>query len=148
MQTKQIIVMRADLEMDAGKVGAQTAHASFAFVSRQFRKGHNDQNIFINDVEREWFENSFTKIVVWVYSEEELMEMYYKALDEGIMTHLVVDNGATVFNGVKTRTCVALGPDIPENLDPIVGHLSTTKSKAKVKQAKRASEDIEHNVVG
>lgn len=143
MKTKQIIVMRADLEMDAGKVGSQTAHASFAFVSRQFRKGRNDQNIFISDIERDWFENSFTKIVVWVYSEEELMELYYKVLDEDLMVHLVEDNGTTVFNGVKTKTCMAIGPDTSENLDPIVGHLSTTKSKAKVKEAKRLKSESE-----
>lgn len=137
MKTKQIIVMRADLEMDAGKVGAQSAHASFAFVSRQFSPEFKYHLVKFSDVEMDWFNNSFTKIVVWVYSEEELMEIYDKAIFEKVTTHLVEDNGATVFNGVKTKTCVALGPDISQNLDPIVGHLSTTKSKAKVKEAKK-----------
>ena len=36
---------------------------------------------------------------------------------------LITDAGLTEFNGVPTKTCLALGPDYPENIDPITGNL-------------------------
>ena len=72
---------------------------------------------------KEWLEGSFTKICVSVNSEQELLDIYNKALENNINVKLIQDNGLTEFGGVKTYTCLALGPDYPEVLDPLTKHL-------------------------
>lgn len=72
---------------------------------------------------KDWMENSFTKICVGVSSEAELDEIFKKAEDSGLTVHMVVDNGLTEFNGVKTKTCLAIGPHYSEKIDVITGHL-------------------------
>ncbi len=64
-----------------------------------------------------WLRNSFRKICVYVNSEEELKEVYQKALDKGLMSNLVEDNGTTEFNGVRTLTCCAIGPHYDEKFE-------------------------------
>lgn len=71
----------------------------------------------------EWFANSFAKVCVQVDSEAELEAIYYKALDLGIPASLVVDQGRTEFNGVATKTVVAIGPDYNEKIDELTGGL-------------------------
>lgn len=36
-----------------------------------------------------------------------------------VLIELITDAGLTEFNGVSTRTCLAIGPDTPERLAPI-----------------------------
>ncbi len=110
---KQIIAMRTDLNMRKGKMVAQGAHASVAVIVNNVPDPRID----------EWLEGSFTKICVRVDSELELLDLYEKAKSAGLLTELITDNGTTEFGGVKTRTCVAIGPDTNERLDPITGHL-------------------------
>jgi peptidyl-tRNA hydrolase len=40
-----------------------------------------------------------------------------------IEAHLVIDNGATEFGGVRTNTAVAIGPERSSVLDPLFGML-------------------------
>lgn len=134
-KTKQIIVVRRDLKMKHGKMASQVAHAAMSFLTREGRVGwHHDMlnDVFMNDDDsidkhngaiRDWLANSFAKVILGVDSEEELREIEEKAVENGIMAHLVVDNGRTVFNNIPTPTCLALGPDWNENLDELVRHL-------------------------
>jgi PTH2 family peptidyl-tRNA hydrolase len=122
METKQVIVWRNELKVRKGKIAAQVAHASMAFLTRdgQFLIDCTDGNHYFenqswdlckhNEAIRDWLENSFKKVVVYVISEQELLDIHEKALKQGLISHLVEDNGATEFNGVKTRTCCAIGP--------------------------------------
>lgn len=110
---KQIIVMRKDLNMRKGKMIAQGAHASVKATVYNLR----------NSKISEWLAESFTKIVVSVNSEEELIKIKNKAIKANIICEEIIDNGNTEFGGVKTRTCIAVGPDTNENLDPITGDL-------------------------
>jgi PTH2 family peptidyl-tRNA hydrolase len=135
VNTKQIIVVRRDLKMKHGKMASQVAHAAMSFLTREGRVGWQADmlnDVFMNDDDsidihsesiRDWLENSFTKVVLGVDSEEELREILSKAEESGVMAHLVVDNGRTVFNNIPTPTCLALGPDWNENLDELVRHL-------------------------
>jgi PTH2 family peptidyl-tRNA hydrolase len=135
VKTKQIIVVRRDLKMKHGKMAAQVAHAAMSFLTREGRVGWQADmlnDVFMNDDDaidkhngaiRDWLANSFTKVVLGVDSEEELREILAKAEESGVMAHLVVDNGRTVFNNILTPTCLALGPDWNEALDELVGHL-------------------------
>lgn len=128
--TRQVIVVRKDLNMRKGKIAAQTAHASMAFLSKIYMTSPSGVDIFplifktaISDVELEWLKDSFTKIVVSVDSEDELMEIFHAAEVAGLVVNLITDNGTTEFNGVPTKTCLAIGPDFKEKIDPITGHL-------------------------
>lgn len=71
----------------------------------------------------EWLNGAFTKVVVYVDSEEELLEIKKKAEDTGILCALVTDAGKTEFHGEATNTVVAVGPDDGEKIDRITGHL-------------------------
>jgi PTH2 family peptidyl-tRNA hydrolase len=134
-KTKQVIVVRRDLKMKHGKMASQVAHAAMSFLTREGRVGWQADmlnDVFMNDDDsidkhngaiRDWLANSFAKVILGVDSEEELRELEKKAIEDGIMAHLVVDNGRTVFNGESTATCLALGPDWNEALDELVGHL-------------------------
>ena len=70
-----------------------------------------------------WLQNSFRKIVCYVNSEQELKDLHQKALDKGLMSHMITDNGATEFNGVKTLTCLAIGPHEDSKFEGITDHL-------------------------
>lgn len=118
MAIKQVIVMRADLKMRRGKEIAQGSHASMAFITRQL-----PGKVHLSDAQKEWLSSSFAKICVRVDSEEELMQIAAKAEELGITCHIITDSGKTEFNGVPTKTCLALGPDHGERLDKITGNL-------------------------
>ena len=122
MATKQVIVMRNDLNMRKGKMIAQGSHASMAFLTRngkiisEFSKNDFFENRSytgqeIGEIE-EWMENGFTKICLQCNSEAELDEIYTKAQEAGLTVHLVIDKGLTEFNGVATKTCLAIGPHL------------------------------------
>jgi PTH2 family peptidyl-tRNA hydrolase len=123
-----VIVVRKYLQMRKGKIAAQVAHASMAFITRRLQ--HDCCNhplastVRLSKVEREWLDNSFTKIVLSVNSEQELCAIETAAISAGIETNFITDNGRTEFHGVPTATCVALGPDLAEKIDPITGKLS------------------------
>lgn len=70
-----------------------------------------------------WLTGAFTKICVYVNSEQELKDVYQKAKDAGLLCSIIEDNGQTEFHGVPTFTAVAIGPHLPEQLDPITGKL-------------------------
>ena len=70
-----------------------------------------------------WLSGKFTKIVVGVETEQELLDLYGTALRAGIACFLCTDAGDTEFHGVPTNTAVCIGPDFPDVIDPITGHL-------------------------
>ena len=120
--TKQVIVMRADLRMRRGKEIAQGSHASMAFITKQVSIVSHRVNT-LTPVQIEWLASSFRKVCVRVDSEAELLLLQALAKQAGLLTHLVQDNGLTEFGGVPTYTCLAIGPDYDEKIDPITGHL-------------------------
>lgn len=123
---KQIIVMRKDLNMRKGKMVAQGAHASMAAVLELAQSKDLSRQFVVIPLEgpvKEWLNGLFTKICVSVDSEEELMEVYNKAKEAGLLCALITDAGKTEFDGVPTNTCCAIGPADDEDLKPITGHL-------------------------
>jgi PTH2 family peptidyl-tRNA hydrolase len=115
---KQVIVMRNDLGMRKGKMIAQGCHSSISFLTRKLQSNRK-----MTDVEQQWVNDRFTKICVRVDSEQELIDIHNKALANGIESHLITDAGYTEFNGMPTKTCLALGPDYASKIDVITGHL-------------------------
>lgn len=147
MHTKQVIVFRKDLlkgpnAIRKGKFGAQCAHASLGALLKLFnvykqepiRVGiyeaeqgqiQYEYNVFFgeNTVLDDWLNGKFTKVVVSVDSDEELIALN-KALDDTFIPHaLITDAGLTEFHGVPTNTCLGIGPYVAEEIDKFTGHL-------------------------
>lgn len=128
---KQVIVMRTDLNMRKGKMVAQGAHASMkALLDFGFKWGDNAICIPISHSFDEkanaigvWLNGNFAKICVGVGSEEELLNLYEKALEANLLCALIEDQGLTEFHGEVTKTCIAIGPAKSEEIDKITGHL-------------------------
>ena len=110
---KQIIVIRKDLNMRRGKQIAQGAHASMKAALLHM----DDERV------KRWLAGQFGKIVVSVDSEEEFDQLKEKAKLAGLICEEIVDVGRTEFNGISTKTALGIGPDTPDKLGPITGHL-------------------------
>lgn len=123
MSTKQVIVVRKDLNMRKGKIASQVAHASLGIFTKDAKILADKLTTTITKEAKEWFESSFAKIVVGCESEQELIEIYNKALVNKIPACLITDSGKTEFNNIPTKTTCAIGPALCEDIDKITGHL-------------------------
>ena len=131
MISKQVIVMRKDLNMRKGKMIAQGSHASMKVLLDKMNmhpteeSGVHEMTLYLNDgtALMDWIEGKFTKICLSVDSESELEEIYNKAKEKGLICSLIIDAGLTEFNGVPTKTCCAIGPEWSDKIDEITGHL-------------------------
>lgn len=142
-EPKQVIVMRNDLNMRKGKMIAQGAHASLGVILG-LMTDHDEWSEFVGKNTKpykssgtaykvlnynkesnlgKWLEGRFTKICLKCESEEELLELYRLAEANDLPCKLIVDAGLTEFNGVPTKTCIAIGPANPDKIDAITGHL-------------------------
>jgi PTH2 family peptidyl-tRNA hydrolase len=127
MGSKQVIVMRKDLNMRKGKMVAQGAHASMKAIldimKFQPQKNSMTMEMVAGSPLEDWIEGRFTKVCLSVDSEKELVEIYNKAKQAGLICSLIVDAGVTEFGGVATKTCCAIGPAWAEDVDKITGEL-------------------------
>lgn len=108
---KQVILIRTDVGMGAGKIAAQAAHASVEAVLASDMK----------DV-RKWTDEGMKKVVLKVKSESELMKYATIAKDAGFVVSLIVDAGWTVVKA-GTKTSVGIGPAWEKDIDRITGKL-------------------------
>lgn len=133
MGIKQVIVVRKDLNMRKGKIAAQVAHASMAFLTQQIFIPDDEpfanrcgkmivRGMTLDRFQAEWCSSNFRKIVAYVESQKELCDLQDKAADAGISIYPIIDAGLTEFKE-PTLTCCAFGPDENEKLDAITGHL-------------------------
>lgn len=104
---------------------AQGAHASLAAVLKHMKAVEGGWNLEmpLGSAIQKWLTGPFVKICLSVDSEAELLDLLDKAEAAGVPFARIVDAGRTEFNGVPTLTCGAIGPDFPERIDPITGHL-------------------------
>lgn len=118
MSLKQVIAIRTDLNMRKGKMAAQAAHASRAFL-----KDHLIHGWPLHHEMREWLAGSHDTICVGVPSEDELTSLSVKAGLCGVPVRVVTDLGKTEFHGQETKACAAFGPAESSRVDAITGHL-------------------------
>ena len=123
--------MRKDLNMRKGKIAAQASHASLCALLQLFNKTNNGDTInysidfgkdsYLN----EWLNGIFTKICLYVESEEELLSIYETIRKErpDIPCVLITDRGLTEFNGIPTNTCIGIGPFWSKDIDVYTKHL-------------------------
>lgn len=124
MSHKQVIVIRKDLKMRRGKEISQGCHASMGAILKAGEYVDTDKFELVLDEDiGPWLKGSFTKITVSVNSEAELDKLEQAANEAGILNYLITDNGFTEFHGVKTKTCLAIGPAPNEKIDSICKHL-------------------------
>ena len=130
MNTKQVIVVRKDLNMRKGKMIAQGAHASMKVFFDRMKQisfgngGGGNYAINLTSEMAEWMAGKFTKICVSVDSEQELLDIYNKAVANKLPSSLIKDAGLTEFGGVPTLTCCAIGPADAIKVDEITGKLT------------------------
>lgn len=117
---RQIIIARKDLNMGPGKLAAQVAHASMAFMSNMVRKYH----VYIpqKNILDQWFCGVFTKTVCEAKNRNQLMKAVTIAeelgLQEGVDFFLIKDACLTDLepeefdeNGQgRTLTCIGFRP--------------------------------------
>lgn len=122
---KQVIVVRKDLGMSSGKLAAQVAHGSMkTLIDRVIYRTENSMTIGgLNQAMNDWLTEKFTKIVVSVNSERELLDVYQAAIAAGLPHGLILDEGLTEFGGIPTYTVCAIGPEDSDKIDPITRKL-------------------------
>lgn len=113
-EIKQVLVVRADLQMGKGKLAAQASHASLD----AFRKAERENA----EETREWLHSGTPKVTVKVQGEKELVAVFQEAKDAGLPAALVQDAGRTQLEP-GTYTCVGIGPANSKQLDKITGKL-------------------------
>jgi PTH2 family peptidyl-tRNA hydrolase len=131
--TKQVIVVRKDLNMRKGKIAAQASHASMSFLTRRMTympdkaleqdMGYRYSLRRLSEAEKHWLENSFAKICLYVEDATELLAVYEHAKTLGLEVNIIVDSGRTEFHGVPTTTCIAIGPDWCDKIDEVTKQL-------------------------
>lgn len=140
---RQAIVVRKDLSMPCGKLGAMCAHASRTFLLRAIidrYKGYDECEHLSEHFEGgllgaqwQWMTEiepgleycnqlSFATIVLAVADEAELLKVMAEARAAALECHQVVDGGHS-HNKPNTLVCAAIGPDTAERLEPVTGHL-------------------------
>lgn len=117
----QYIVVRQDLNMSPGKMIAQCCHAT---------KGFMLYSLNYSTEEKEWLDGSHATIVLGIKSEDKLINLAEKANELNIKCHVVTDEGRTEFNGVSTKTCLALGPARKSVLAPLTKRLRLFETKS------------------
>lgn len=111
MSYKQVIIVRQDLKLPKGKLGAQCAHAAVEAV----RKTSN----FIVDA---WMSEGQKKVVLKVPDEKTLRKYLIDANNAGITTALITDAGKTCI-APGTVTVLGIGPASEEDIDNVTGDL-------------------------
>lgn len=141
---KQVIVVRRDLitreenPMTSGKLAAQVAHASMAPIL-ELARGRpyaeltplDKEGTLTIDLEKhsslkEWLAKDFTKIVLYVKSEESLIKVFNTIREAGYIASLIKDNGRTIFSE-PTITCFGVEPLPASIIGPLTKKLRLLK---------------------
>ena len=123
MSVRQVIIVNNTVKMPKGKIAAQVAHASLNAFLHGSELEYHTLYVDMNNDMQDWLHGAHTKVCVKSDSEEEMRDIYQRALDDGLPCSLVVDNGLTVFNDEKTLTAVCIGPIDKVTVDKYTGHL-------------------------
>lgn len=127
---KQIIIVRKDLDMSAGKMSAQVSHASMAFLSHWIRNNiEPDYSIkvaFDPDIYDNWINDIFTKVILGAKNKNQLLKAKTMAEELGMIENedffLIRDNCLTELEPEedgRTLTCIGFKPMHAEMIDPI-----------------------------
>ena len=123
---KQVLLIRTDAGMNAGKTAAQASHASMgAFLPRETTQlvplsdGQFELRAIISAQAAAWFQDLSVKIALAGPDESTLHDVYRQAREAGLPCVLIQDAGFTHFDGVPTYTAVGIGPADADDIDKI-----------------------------
>jgi PTH2 family peptidyl-tRNA hydrolase len=136
-EVKQVIVVRKDLNMRKGKIAAQVAHASMKVLLDLMQRDELMYPVGTGITEGirlsllvdkgsptyEWLNGSFTKIVLYVNSEDDITALANRCHFMSVLHAVITDAGRTEFHGEPTITCIAIGPEESDKIDTITGDL-------------------------
>ncbi|XP_013067965.2 peptidyl-tRNA hydrolase 2, mitochondrial-like isoform X1 [Biomphalaria glabrata] len=111
---KLVLVVRNDLNMGKGKIGAQCAHAAVSAVERC-----SSENM---PVLRHWQKYGQPKVVLKVPDESAFYDLTKAAEAEGLITCIISDAGRTQI-APGSKTVMAIGPGPVSVINKVTGHL-------------------------
>ncbi len=114
LKIKQVILIRKDLKMGAGKIAAQASHASLSSYLETEKKDHM--------VAATWLSEGQTKIVLKINGEDEAKEIKSKLMAANIPFKAIRDAGQTQV-APGTETAIGVGPYYENLIDKITGKL-------------------------
>ena len=115
-ECKMVLVVRTDLGMTKGKIGAQCGHATLACYKHFLRTAPN------SPILRRWESLGQAKVALQIKSEEELELLQAQALSLGLVAHIIHDAGRTqIASG--SATVLGIGPAPKSVIDQVTGHL-------------------------
>lgn len=109
-----ILVVRNDLKMGKGKIGAQCGHAAVGAYQKAVKRNPH--------LVRRWEDSGCAKIAVKVDSESEMMNVLRAARASNLNTCLIRDAGRTQIEP-NSKTVLAIGPAPGQEIDQVTGHL-------------------------
>jgi PTH2 family peptidyl-tRNA hydrolase len=115
---KQIMILRMDLGMSAGKAAAQACHASLGAYL-----------LSTPAEQKAWFLGGQTKIIVQVDDEEAMLELHKLLIADPKLKKrcaLIKDAGHTELEG-QNYTAIGCGPVDPKVIDPYTRKLKLYK---------------------
>ncbi len=137
---KQVIVMRKDLTMPAGKLATMVGHASMKFLADKVANGRTYTeagmyNVVLTAEQAQWLtepdpgieytgQQSFAKIVVFVGSLQALLDVEVAAKRRYLTVGTVHDSGYS-HNKAGEYVGIAIGPHWPEAFEGVTDHLPT-----------------------
>jgi peptidyl-tRNA hydrolase, PTH2 family len=113
MNYKMLILVRTDLKMQKGKIGAQCGHA----VLEAYKKALNKTP----EIVHEWETTGQEKVVLKIESKKELLEWFEK-LKNLFPTALIKDAGRTQIPAGEP-TCIGIGPAREDELNKFTKEL-------------------------
>jgi len=128
---KQFIIIREDLDMSPGKMGAQISHAAKKVWFDKFKESEitlpdgdyvTQYSFKATQEEVDWMEGGFTTILKRIKNEDKLLKAYEKAKEAGLNCTLIKDAGLTELDG-ENYTAIAIGPNHVDKCMPIVKRL-------------------------
>lgn len=136
---KQVIIARKDLNMSPGKLAAQVAHGSMAFLTNKIRKDwsywttsdgeayYSSALTFEKDVFEQWINGAFTKTVLRAKNKNQLLKAKTMAEEMGMVEgedfYCIFDNCLTELEPEeedgRTLTVIGFKPMDSEVIDKI-----------------------------
>lgn len=126
-------LVRRDLNMTKGKVGAQCAHGIVEvllgdLLAQEVASTPRGEDGPWEEVRHvapllDWYRDGQTKVTLRVDDVSDLIFLKQQLVASRILVREVIDNGTTMFDGEKTLTLLAVGPCYPSQVKDILGHL-------------------------
>ncbi|POS87044.1 hypothetical protein EPUL_001931, partial [Erysiphe pulchra] len=115
-ECKMVLVVRTDLGMTKGKIGAQCSHAAIACYKRLLFSNPTSHTL------RKWEKEGQAKVTLQVKSQDELITLHAMAQSLGIVAEIITDAGRTQIPS-GSQTVLGIGPAPKNIIDQITGSL-------------------------